>query len=391
LWGGARAAILNGMSRPPGASRDRVPADARRAGGARPPARRHHGTAAGAGRLLATWIAAAAALGAAACGRGEAGAAAGAARAGGAAGAERAAGAPDAAAAAGATDPTGAAGPAGAGAERGTRFAASPLWDDGNAEVSAYEAAVRRYGVPRPFTAYLIVVKEDFSRTQLVKADPGHDPADLVTVLKLNQILEFQTGIYSYNQMASTFHERVTMDLLKLTLASFEWCGNTFKEYTRRGGRGTLHVRTYWDGQARADYELPVAPDVLFYDELPLRLRALPQAAGTSLIARLVPTQIDSRGPKPELRAAQVRAAAEEILIVPAGSFRALRWDVKTRDAVDTYWLDRNFPHVLLAWDRPDGSSFRLRWTQRLPYWKLNRPGDERYLQGPRGGAAPQK
>jgi hypothetical protein len=317
-------------------------------------ARRLHVT----GRLLATLVAAAAALGAAACGRGEAGGAA-------------------------------AAGPAGSGRGATTGVAASPLWDDGNAEVNAYEASVRRYGVPRPLTAYHIIVKEDFSRTQLVKADPGHDPSDLVTVLKLNQILEFQTGIYNYNQMASTFHERATMDLLKLTLASFEWCGNTFKEYTRRDGRGTLHVHTYWDGQARAEYDLPVAPDVLFHDELPLRLRALPQAAGTALTARLVPTQIDSRGPKPELRAARLRADAEEILIVPAGSFRALRWEVKAGDAVDTYWLDRNFPHVLLAWDRPDGGAFRLKWTRRLPYWKLNRPGDEKYLLGPRAGAGP--
>jgi hypothetical protein len=295
--------------------------------------------------------------------------------------------APAALAAPPATDAPGAAG----GGRSG--LAASGLWDDGNAEVNAYEAAIRRYGVPRPFTAYHIVVKEDLSRAQLVKADPGHDPADLVTVLKLNQILEFQTGIYSYNQMASTFHERATMDLLKFSLTSFEWCGNTFKEYTRgRGGRGTLHVHTYWDGQARAEYALPAEPDVLFYDELPLRLRALPQAAGTSRTVRLVPTQIESKGAKPELRSAALRAAGEELVVVPAGSFRALRWELKAGREVDSFWLDRKFPHLLLAWDKPDGSALRLKWSQRLPYWTLNRPGDEKYLEGPRpAGSAPAR
>src|SRR2546425_11591134 len=45
-------------------------------------------------------------------------------------------------------------------------FAANALWDDGRAEIDAYQASTRRYGVPRLMTAYLIVVKEDFSRSE---------------------------------------------------------------------------------------------------------------------------------------------------------------------------------------------------------------------------------
>ncbi|HXU11768.1 MAG TPA: hypothetical protein VN898_07360, partial [Candidatus Binatia bacterium] len=52
---------------------------------------------------------------------------------------------------------------AGSAAARPEAFAASPLWDDGKAEIDAYEATVRRYGEMRRLTAYLIVVKEDFS------------------------------------------------------------------------------------------------------------------------------------------------------------------------------------------------------------------------------------
>src|SRR6266571_9339037 len=80
-------------------------------------------------------------------------------------------------------------------------FSSNPLWDDGRAEIDAYEAAISRYGTPRTLTAYLIVVKEDFSKRQLVKADPDHDPGDLLTVLKLNHVINYQTGIYSYHQM----------------------------------------------------------------------------------------------------------------------------------------------------------------------------------------------
>jgi len=263
-------------------------------------------------------------------------------------------------------------------------FAADALWDDGRAEIDAYEATVRRYGIPRSLTAYLVVVKEDFSKTQLVKADPGHDPADLLTVLKLNHVINYQTGIYSYHQMASCFFDRGTMELVKLSLTSNEWCGNTYKEYTRRDGRGTLHVHTYWDNQAEATYDVPTGPAVVFYDALPLWIRSLPQSAGTERALRLLPSQIESKGPRPEAQAATLVAAREEGIVVPAGRFQALRWELRTAGGPpDVYWTAGDAPHVLVAWDRGDGGAYRLKWTQRLAYWTLNRPGDERFLQGP--------
>src|SRR2546425_748544 len=258
-------------------------------------------------------------------------------------------------------------------------FAADRVWDDGRAEIDAYEAKESRYGVPRPFTAYMIVVKEDFSRKELVKADPGHDQRDLMTVLKLNRMIHLQTGIYSYHQMASAFFERSSMDLVKFTLTSSEWCGNSFKEYRRRDGRAALEVHTYWDGQADVTYEIPAAPDVVLYDQLPLWIRSLPQEPGTTLALRLVEGQVGSRGPKPELREGTLRAAAEEPVNTPAGSFPALRWELRAGDArPDTFWTGRSFPYLLLAWERGDGGSYRLKWTDRLAYWTLSQPGDEK-------------
>jgi len=269
-------------------------------------------------------------------------------------------------------------------------FAADALWDDGRAEIDAYEATIRHYGIPRSLTAYLVVVKEDFSRTQLVKADPGHDPGDLRTVLKLNHVINYQTGIYSYHQMASCFFDRATLELLKLSVTSNEWCGNTYKEYTQRDGRGSLHVHTYWDNQSEGTYDVPTGPEVVFYDALPLWIRALPQSAGTTRALRLLPSQIDSKGTKPEARDATLLAVREEGIDVPAGRFRALRWELRSGDGPpDVYWTARESPHVLLAWDRGDGGDeYRLKWTQRLAYWTLNHPGDEKYLEGPRPAAA---
>jgi len=287
------------------------------------------------------------------------------------------------------------------------RFAADPLWDDGRAELNAYDATEMRDELPRPFTAYHIIVKEDFSNKQLVKADPGHDPADLMPVLKMNQVIALQTGIYSYHQMLSAFFQRSTMDLVKLSLTSFEWCGNSYKEYRRRDGRATLHVHTYWDGQSEATYDLPA--DAVFYDALPLWLRSLPQTPGLRRGLRLFPTQISSRGPKPEALPAALRAVAVETVTTPAGAIRATRWELRRSDpapsvagrapapatgtgtagaageppVTDVYWLAAESPYPLVAWDRADGGRYRLRWTQRLAYWELNAPGGERHLAGP--------
>ena len=39
-----------------------------------------------------------------------------------------------------------------------------------------------------------------------MKADPGkHGPADEFPVMKLNLVKDYQTGIYDYNDMLSTF------------------------------------------------------------------------------------------------------------------------------------------------------------------------------------------
>ena len=79
-------------------------------------------------------------------------------------------------------------------------------WGDGKAELNGYALKQPRYGAVRTGTAVLIFVTEDFSDSLRVKADPGKHPAsDVYPVLKLNAVRDFQTGIYDYNVMTSTF------------------------------------------------------------------------------------------------------------------------------------------------------------------------------------------
>jgi hypothetical protein len=121
-------------------------------------------------------------------------------------------------------------------------FGTAPLWNDGNAEVSIYDARDIKYGVPRSSRAVLVVVAEDLLRDRLVKADDPSGGLPLVRVLKLNHVRSIPTGVYAYQQMLSVFLAADSLDPVKLTVTSHEWCGNSFAEW--RMDRNVLSLRT---------------------------------------------------------------------------------------------------------------------------------------------------
>ena len=42
-----------------------------------------------------------------------------------------------------------------------------------------------------------------------------------------------------------------------------------------------------------------------------------------------------------------------------------------------------DFPHVLVRWERADGTVYALRNVVRLPYWKYTHAGDRKLLEEP--------
>ena len=96
-----------------------------------------------------------------------------------------------------------------------------PHWSDNKAEMNGYRLVQPRYGAKRAGTAVLIYVTEDFSDSLRVKADPGQHPAsDVYPVMKLNDVRHFQTGIYDYNVMTSTFARVVWPAKIRSSISS---------------------------------------------------------------------------------------------------------------------------------------------------------------------------
>ena len=136
-------------------------------------------------------------------------------------------------------------------------------WSDGKAEMNGYRLVQPRYGHNRAGTAALIYVTEDFSDSLRVKADPGKHPAsDVYPVLKLNAVRDFQTGIYDYNVMTSTF-ARVAAGwpIAKVSFSSQEWCGHVYHQLIPRGGILSGLSHSYFDGEADARDVLTLPAD----------------------------------------------------------------------------------------------------------------------------------
>jgi len=102
-------------------------------------------------------------------------------------------------------------------------------WYAGEAEITSYKLTQARYGEIHSGHAVLIFVTEPFSTKTWTKAD--QPTATDVSVMKLNFTKKFNTGIYPYSMMTSTFLPvDGAVNSLKITSSSQEWCGHTYME-----------------------------------------------------------------------------------------------------------------------------------------------------------------
>jgi hypothetical protein len=273
-------------------------------------------------------------------------------------------------------------------------------WGDGKAELSGYRLTQPRYGAKRDGTVVMVYVTEDMSDTLRVKADPGkHPKSDVFPVMKLNSIRAFQTGIYDYHVMTSTF-ARVApgWPLAKLSFSSQEWCGLVYHQLLPRGDRVAGLLHSYFDGEADGKDELALPKDGVFEDALPILLRGLGVPylkPGETRTVPFLPSLLRARlehHPLAWARARITRAArADAIVTIPAGKFVADTWTVAIEGGPTlTLQFAAAVPHALLRWAADTGEEAVMLKSTRLSYWKLNGVGDEKYLKE-LGLAVPRK
>ena len=131
-------------------------------------------------------------------------------------------------------------------------------WYNGQAEISHYKLDQVQYGAVNPGEAVLIFVTEDFRTDTQVKLES--DAKDKATsVLKLNSIRRFVTGIYDYSLYSSVFTPTNTKKYnhsLKVTMSSQDWCGQVYNQLNLSGNKYDVMVRSYFEKNATEDFKI---------------------------------------------------------------------------------------------------------------------------------------
>ena len=283
-----------------------------------------------------------------------------------------------------------------------------PHWQDGRAELDGYRYSITRYGQPRTGTAVLVYVTEPFSEARRVKVDhPTPGSPDVVEALKLNLVRDFQTGIYDYNTMMSLFTRSRDFSPMKIAFSSQEWCGQVYEEMLFERYHVADHYQSYFENETDMR-RLTLQKNGIAEEELFIRLRDLREEwipAGQKRKVPFLPAAFYRRlthRPLIWTEATIEHGRGIESVAVPAGRFDATRYVVRVADGREgDFWVERAYPHRILRWSwKPAASaagtaagrerggwapaegldSGELTGSQRLPYWQLHNPGDERYL-----------
>ena len=261
-------------------------------------------------------------------------------------------------------------------------------WYAGKAELNHFNLTQVRYGEKRPSDAVLIYVTEDFLRDKQVKKEFGDDES--VSVLKLNSVKKFTTGIYDYSIMTSIFTPldfRKHPTSLKLTFSSQEWCGQSFAQMNMRNGKLHYQERSYFQAEGDIDKTL----DATYVEEdVWTRIRIEPQMLPLGKIT-MVPSQEFMRLFHKSLKAYDAEASLVlQVNDQKSGGQEFYIYTLRYPELDRTLKISCQsaFPYKILSWEETTDASNPAkalttkavaRKTMMLPYWELNKNENEVY------------
>lgn len=245
------------------------------------------------------------------------------------------------------------------------------FWFNG-AEISSFSLEQSRYGKIYPGHAELIFVTEPFLTERQVKNEngkPGSTP-----VLKLNALTTFNTGIYSYRTMTSTFRPINITEFphaLKSVTSIQDWCGLAFQQFNYRDNRWSVELRSYFEKAGDSNHKL--GPGFI-EDELWVTLRLDPTKLPIGNIT-VVPGAVFTRFYHQPLLAAKATASISKTKETTSYS---LEYPSLARTL--TIVFDTAFPHIIRKWtDKTASGTTTATLKKRLmniPYWDMNAPED---------------
>ena len=248
-------------------------------------------------------------------------------------------------------------------------------WYSGKAEISSYALKQARYGEIRDGEVVLVFVTEPFSLSKQVKLDnPQKAGNDNVSVMKLNHVRKFNTGIYDYSIITSTFtpiNVNKHPFTLKATTSIQEWCGHTFTQLNLDDNTYRFKQFSYFESDGDEEKTINVA---LLEEDLMTRIRInkgqLPEGE-----INLIPSTIYSRFNYKKMD-------VEKATISKTTLENKLIYSIKYLNIDRTISIDveKEFPYKILGWSENDGTGLittaTLKASSNEPYWKQKKLTD---------------
>lgn len=258
---------------------------------------------------------------------------------------------------------------------------AQEFWYDGKAEISSYKLEQARYGEVHEGQAVMVFVTEDYSKESWTKAD-NPTKAD-VPVMKLNFTKKFNTGIYPYSMMLSTFFPfNNGKHAVKVSASMQEWCGHTYMEL-RNKKQFEVRVDSYFEGESKENLKLDktyLEDD--FWNMIRLNPKNLP--IGNE---KVVPSFFYIRLSHVDLKAYDCQLSTQ-----PNGESTEYQFEFPDLERTVTITYETAFPHKILGWNETYYSGWgdsrkelttnaELIESIRVDYWSKNTLADSTYRQ----------
>jgi len=261
-------------------------------------------------------------------------------------------------------------------------------WFDNKAEISSYDLVQAQYGKLNKGEAVMVFVSEEFRLDKQVKLESDAEE-NATTVLKLNFIKKFITGIYDYSMYTSVFTPVQTNTFsatLKVTNTNQEWCGQSFLQLNYHQNGYQVLGKSYFEEEVSDENHIDYA---MLEDELWTKIRLLPIEQLPQGNILMVPSMKSLR-----LRHKKVQAEMTKIKLESYkgdSTFKGkdlmdyqIKFPETQRDLRIIF--EKGFPHQIVGWEdtyeeknKKLTSRGVLKATIQNAYWEKNSPADTTY------------
>ena len=261
-------------------------------------------------------------------------------------------------------------------------------WFVNKAEINSYDLEQAQYGKLNKGEAIMVFVSEDFRLDKQVKLE-SDAKEKAITVLKLNFIKKFITGIYDYSMYTSVFTPVQTNTFpatLKVTNTNQEWCGQSFMQLNYHQNGYQLLGKSYFEEEVSEECHIDYA---ILEDELWTKIRLLTidqlPTGNILMIPSMTSLRLRHKKAQPEMTKIKLEPYKGDSIFKGENLMDyQIKFPESQRDLRIIF--EKGFPHKIVGWEdtyevrkKRLTSRGTLKSTIQNAYWEKNAPTDTTY------------